>query len=104
MPNLYQSQSPSNQEEFVTLLQSQAWRLEQIISHGQASPPDFWYDPAEDEWVALLKGTATLEIANQDSRHLVAGDYLFIAAHCRHRLAKTSEDATWLALHVIPLS
>ncbi|AFY60972.1 cupin domain-containing protein [Synechococcus sp. PCC 6312] len=104
MPNLYQSQNPSNQEEFVTLLHSQAWRLEQIMSHGQASPPGFWYDQAEAEWVALLQGTAILEIANQGLVNLVAGDYLLLPAHCRHRVVETSENAIWLALHFSPSS
>lgn len=98
MTNLYQF-TPSDQEEFVTLLQAQAWRLEQIISHGQASQPDVWYDQAEDEWVVLLQGTAVLEMANQGVHNLVAGDYLVIPAHCRHRVVHTSKDAVWLALH-----
>jgi cupin 2 domain-containing protein len=29
-------------------------RIERIVSHGHASPPDFWYDQSQHEWVALL--------------------------------------------------
>jgi cupin 2 domain-containing protein len=31
-------------EEITTLLASAAVRIERIVSHGQASPPGFWYD------------------------------------------------------------
>ena len=36
-----------------------AWpglKIERIISQGQASPPEFWYDQAWNEWVIVLKG------------------------------------------------
>ena len=34
------------------LLQRPGIRMERILSTGQASPAGFWYDQAEDEWVA----------------------------------------------------
>ena len=77
-------------------------RLEQIVSHGQASPPGFWYDQPQNEWVVLLKGTATLafkESAREGMLDLVAGDSLTIPARLRHRVANVSHDAVWLALH-----
>ena len=36
-------------------------RIERIISHGHASPADFWYDQAQHEWVIVLKGAARLQ-------------------------------------------
>ena len=51
------------------------------------------------EWVVLLKGSATLLIAEEGSVDLGAGDYLLIPAHVRHRVERTSEDAVWLAVH-----
>lgn len=30
-------------------------RIERIVSWGQASPEEGWYDQSEDEWVLLLK-------------------------------------------------
>ena len=34
-----------------TLLQAKMVRIERIVSRGHASPPDFWYDQPENEWV-----------------------------------------------------
>ena len=34
-------------EAFETLLHSPAVRIERIVSHGHASPADFWYDQNE---------------------------------------------------------
>ena len=86
-------------EEFDILLQTPKLRLERILSHGHASPPGFWYDQAEAEWVALLRGAAELEFED-GLLPLKAGDALLIPAHCRHRVASCSADALWLALHV----
>jgi len=86
-------------EEINTLLEGKGFRLERIISRGVVSPADFWYDQPEDEWVALLHGTATLDFAGGGSMELKAGDFLCIAAHDHHRVAFASKDAIWLALH-----
>ena len=75
--------------------------LEQIVSHGKASPEGFWYDQPRPEWVMLLRGTARLQFADGE-RPLAAGDALLIPAHCRHRVAECSLDAIWLALHFQP--
>jgi len=74
-------------------------RVERIVSNGLASPPDFWYDQPEDEWVLLLQGTASLEFAEGDAVQLKAGDYLLIPSHAKHRVAATSSHAIWLAVH-----
>ncbi len=43
--------------ELVTkLLDTADVRIERIISHGHASPADFWYDQPQAEWVIVLKG------------------------------------------------
>ncbi|MGL4319019.1 MAG: cupin domain-containing protein, partial [Pseudomonas sp.] len=59
------------------------------------------YDQPKPEWVALLKGCASLQFAD-GSLELAAGDALLIPAHCRHRVAACSADAIWLALHFEP--
>ena len=89
---------PAAQEQFVPLLREGGLLLEQIVSHGKASPEGFWYDQSQPEWVALLRGTAQLEF-DDGARPLVAGDALLIPAGCRHRVAECSRDAIWLALH-----
>jgi cupin 2 domain-containing protein len=96
--NLFAAPDTATTEQFETLLQTQAFRLEQIVSHGQHSAPDFWYDQPQAEWVLLLQGTAVLEFEER-SLPLQAGDTLLIPPHQKHRVAACSGDAIWLALH-----
>src|SRR5260221_3442453 len=86
-------------EQIKQLLATEAVRIEQIVSHGQASPVGFWYDQPDAEWVVLLKGSATLLIAGEGNVDLTADDYLLIPAHVRHRVERASQDALWLAVH-----
>lgn len=86
-------------EQFISLLQQPGFRLETIVSHGQASKSGFWYDQEDAEWVLLARGLAVLEFENREPCELTAGDYLLIPAHCKHRVSSCSDDAVWLALH-----
>jgi len=86
-------------EVFETLLERPGLRMEQIHSRGQGSPPDFWYDQDQDEWVLLAQGWAVLEVEDQGRVDLTAGDYVLIPRRIRHRVAETSDDAVWLAIH-----
>ena len=47
------------------LLAAPGMRIERIVSLGQASPPGFWYDQDEAEWVLLLAGAARLRFADE---------------------------------------
>lgn len=85
-------------EEAWPLVHARSSRLEWLVSHGQASPPGFWYDQPKDEWVLLLQGQATL-LFEDGPLELVAGDCLTIPARLRHRVERVSDDARWLALH-----
>jgi cupin 2 domain-containing protein len=75
-------------------------RIERIVSHGQSSPPDFWYDQAEHEWILVLKGKATLNIEGQSKMTLGPGDTLHLPAHTRHRVEWTDPQhpTIWLAV------
>ena len=76
-------------------------RIERILSHGHHSPEGFWYDQPANEWVALLKGSATIAFADNPSPvHLAPGDWIEIKAHRRHRITHTSphEHTVWLAV------
>lgn len=87
-------------DEMVDVLLRQAsLRIERIVSRGQYSPPDFWYDQEQAEWVLLIQGAARLEFA-QHMVSLQAGDYLHIAAHEKHRVDWTDpeQDTVWLAV------
>lgn len=87
------------QEDFLTLVQTRDFRVERIVSNGQNSPKDLWYDQLEDEWVLLLQGTATLGFVDGGAVHLNPGDYLLIVRHTKHRVERASSDAVWLAVH-----
>ncbi len=89
-------------EQVSEILACPGFKIERIVSTGQASPAGFWYDQAFDEWVMILKGAARLRFESEASaRVLAAGDYVFIPAHARHRVEWTSVDepAVWLAVH-----
>ena len=99
MNNLFQNLPAGNDEVIHVLLQMDAVKIERIVSNGQPSPPDFWYDQEQDEWVMLARGTATLEFKNGEKSEMNAGDYLLIPTHFKHRVCQVSPDAVWLAVH-----
>lgn len=87
-----------------TLLQTSGLRIERIVSRGQASPPDFWYDQAEHEWVLLVQGAARLRIKtarDEQTVELRAGDFLHLPARQLHRVDWTQPDTDtiWLAVY-----
>ena len=98
--NLFQGgeAKPCGDEFVETLLASGDVRIERIVSTGQTSPPGFWYDQEEDEWVALLEGNAKLEYADGRRITLKRGDWILIPAHSRHRVAYTDSYCVWLAV------
>jgi len=73
-------------------------RIERIISTGQHSAADFWYEQQENEFVLLVTGRAELEFET-GVRELTPGDYMIIPALSRHRVRSTSasEPTIWLA-------
>ena len=92
--------SPS-EEQVDVLVEEGRLRIERIVSTGQASPPGFWYDQDEHEWVTLLAGRAGLLFEGEDSpRVLKPGDQVLIPAHTRHRVEWTAdnEHTLWLAV------
>lgn len=94
--------SPEAAESLQTLLTHPGLRIERIVSTGQASPPGFWYDQADAEWVLLLSGEALLRFEDEtEARHLHPGDWLQIRPGRRHRVEWTAADALtiWLAVH-----
>lgn len=100
--NLFADMPRNLPEELTeTLTASRHVRIERIISTGHASPPGFWYDQPEHEWVVVLRGEATLEFFEKDETRLLSpGDYVSIPPHQKHRVASTSEHAptVWLAV------
>lgn len=91
----------SNNEEIVEILtQRKNIRIERIISSGQISLGDFWYDQAEYEFVIVLQGEAKIVFENREEQFLRQGDYLIIPPHEKHRVSYTSINpiCIWLTV------
>jgi len=92
-------------EELVeTLLETDSVRVERIVSSGQASPEEFWYDQDQNEWVVVIKGAAKLMFEGEDEPvEMGPGDSINIPAHRKHRVEWTTphEPTVWLAIHDI---
>jgi cupin 2 domain-containing protein len=89
-------------EQVERLVDGRNVRIERIVSTGQASPPGFWYDQPDDEFVVLLAGAARLRFERDDqSLDLKPGDWVEIPAHERHRVEWTQAEppTVWLAVH-----
>ncbi len=90
-------------ELFETLLHAPHFKLERIVSTGQATPPGQWYDQERAEWVILLQGSAGLRIEGEEICTLSPGDHVLIPAHVRHRVEWTdpARPTVWLGLHFV---
>lgn len=101
--NLFKCIPSALKEEFVqTLAESDAVRIERIVSAGHATPPGEWYDQERDEWVLLVSGGATLRFEGiSDPLVLEPGDHVMIPAGSRHRVERTDsgQKTVWLAVH-----
>jgi cupin 2 domain-containing protein len=90
------------EEIFEVLLKTESFRLERIVSTGQATPEGDWYNQDMHEWVLLLAGEAGLYLENE-ARVIIMrpGDYCHIPARHRHRVEWTdpAQPTIWLALH-----
>lgn len=90
------------QELSETLVKTESFRLERIVSDGQATPVGEWYDQERPEWVVLLSGSAGLRFAEDEEIVVLGpGDYILIPAYRRHRVEWTDPQGKtiWLALH-----
>ncbi|MGL4858294.1 MAG: cupin [Enterobacteriaceae bacterium] len=100
--NLYRDiPAHSDAEIFTDLLQRPGVRIERIISDGQVSPPDFWYQQQQCEWVLLLQGEARILFQHPEREVLLtAGSYLTIEPMQRHRVTYTAPGTIWLAVWI----
>lgn len=88
----------SQSEIFETIIQKKNIKIERIISYGQTTPKDYWYDQDEDEFVVILKGSAKLQYENNEIIELNLGDSLLIKAHEKHKVIYTDNPTVWLAV------
>lgn len=94
LPELYES------EQSLSLFEKPSIKIERIVSQSHSSPPGFWYDQDEDEWVVVVRGEATLEFEGGELVHMQEGDYVTIPRHVKHRVQQTDAKTIWLAVRV----
>ena len=70
------------EEQFQTLFENSAVKIERIISRSYSSPENFWYDQSEPEWVIVLRGAATLEFEGGRFVEMKTGDHVTIPKPC----------------------
>lgn len=89
-----------SEETFEDLLCRENLRIERIVSHGQTSPEQGWYDQEEHEWVLVLKGAGELTFENGSVQRLEAGDHIDIPARTKHKVSWTdpNQETIWLAV------
>lgn len=101
--NLFKNIPDSIPEEIIeTIISGKNIEVERIISNGQSSPDDFWYNDPRNEFVIVLKGSGTLRFKKDNNLiTLLPGDYINIPAHCEHRVEKTdqTQETIWLAVY-----
>lgn len=91
--------SDVNYEKFFEIFKNEVIKIEKIVSYGQTSPENFWYEQKESEFVLILKGNAILEF-EEETMVLNEGDAVNIPALTKHRVKQTSleEPTIWLAV------
>jgi len=96
--NLFSDIPASPPEELIeALLTTPNVRIERIVSHGHASPADFWYDQDENEWVLLVQGAARLRFEDE-VLEMKPGDFVNIPAHRKHQVEWTSPEESTICL------
>jgi cupin 2 domain-containing protein len=96
--NLFIDAGPPTQgESFTPLLAHKNLLIERIVSSAKSQPVD--YVQTQDEWVVLLQGEAVLQVSGE-SISLASGDHVFLPAGTPHKVARVSEGAMWLAVHL----
>jgi cupin 2 domain-containing protein len=92
--------APEQGERFDTLLNHRNLHIERIVSSAELLSPSTCVQ-RQDEWVLLVRGEAVLEVEGKP-HSLKAGDHFFLPAGTPHKVARTSEGAMWLAVHLHP--
>ncbi len=88
-----------NEENFFEIFKNEKIKIEKIVSNGQTSPENFWYEQEENEFVLLLEGFAIVEFEDFEME-LKKGDCLNIGVMEKHRVKFTSlnEPTIWFAV------
>ena len=87
------------EEKFFEIFKNETIKIEKIVSNGQKSPQNFWYEQEKNEFVLVLEGFAIVEFEDFEVE-LKKGDCLNIKAYQKHRVKFTSqtEPTIWFAV------
>ena len=87
------------EENFFEIFKNETIKIEKIVSNGQISPKNFWYEQEKSEYIILLEGFAVLEFEDKEIE-LKKGDCINIKAMQKHRVKFTSldEPTIWFAV------
>ena len=96
---LVRPEPPAVGERFDAVLALDAIDIEEITS--SATPDPTAYDQAQDEWVLVLEGRASLDV-DGTTVTLAADEWLLLPARTKHRVLHTEPGTRWLAVHVHP--
>ena len=88
----------SKNEVINNIIDNKSVKIERIVSTGQSSPDNFWYNQNQNEWVVVLQGYGVIEYTDGSSIKLSTGDSLYIPAHKKHRVQETTNPTIWLAV------
>jgi len=102
MDNIFNNiPSKLSHEAISELISNDTLKIERIISKGHVSPEHGWYEQAQNEWLILLQGAATLTFGDNRELRLKSGDYLNIPAKQKHKVSWTDPDieTIWLTVH-----
>ncbi len=94
--NIFDFKIPNVGEDFTTLLEHKNVKVVRIVSSDNLEKKE--YNQKEDEFVILLKGSATLEIEGKNVT-LNKGDTLFIPAKTKHKVLATQKGTLWIAIY-----
>jgi cupin 2 domain-containing protein len=103
----------TSDEVFTDLIRMPGVRIERIVSNGQTTPDDQWYDQEQFEWVLLLTGYAKMLFKQSSATdqqqddvevELKAGSHVLIEPHRKHRVTATGPNTVWLAVWFAPQS
>jgi len=94
--NIFDFKIPNLGEDFTTLLEHKNVKIVRIVSSDNLEKKE--YNQKEDEFVILLRGSATLEIEGKNVT-LNKGDTLFIPAKTKHKVLATQKGTLWIAIY-----
>lgn len=95
------AEAPAQGERIERSLAHRNLVIERIVSSAAIAPTEF--RQTQDEWVALLHGHASREVAGEEC-DLGPGDCVFLPAGTPHTVRRVSDGALWLTVHLHPES